>query len=418
VDTSVTLFQTTCMEVIAMPWIEKDVMRKKLDFITDYETGCISIAELSRRYTISRKTAYKYIKRYKKQGVAGLEEQSRSPKHRPNTTSEAIVKEIVDLKLTYPLWGPKKIVAKLSKDNADKSYPCPSTAQHWLDSYGLVKHRRKRQSVPPFTEPFVESVSPNISWSMDYKGQFKMGNGKYCYPLTLVDNYSRYLFLCVGLISPNFNDTRQWLEQAFRIYGLPDTIRSDNGQPFASASLTGLTKLSIWFIQLGIRQERIELGHPEQNGRLERLHRTLKEYIEAHPQANLPSMQQVLNMFLHEYNEIRPHESIGFSTPAGMYSLSHRRYPEKIYPPEYDYDVLVRKVQRQGMIGYNWKKYMLSSALIGEYVGLKIVEKNTAEVYYYDQHIATLDLTKGHIHGIKRRAQFNQYIEKKKVNQP
>lgn len=401
-----------------MPWKEKDVMLKKLDFIKDYEADLYSIAELSRRHSISRTTAYKYIKRYEKYGKTGLEELSRAPKHVHNTTSEEIIQEIVETKLVFPLWGSKKIIAKLSRDNPDKDYPCSSTAQHWLDVYGMVKKRKKRYKVPPYTKPFAKSVSSNKSWSMDYKGQFKLGNGQYCYPLTLVDNYSRFLFLCVGLPSTNYADARKWLEWAFREYGLPDTIRSDNGSPFAAAGPTGLTKLAAWFIQLGITHERIDLGHPEQNGRLERLHRTLKDHIKGSVKATMSDMQTSLNKFRDEYNRVRPHESLGFNTPSETHKNSLRKYPVRISPPEYDLDLLVRKVQRYGHISHDWKEYMISRSLQGEYVGLKLMEGGKAKVFYYKQCIATIDLKKGSIHGKERRVQYQESIMDRNVSRP
>ena len=401
-----------------MPWKEKDVMQKKLDFIRDYESERYSIAELSRRYSITRTTAYKYINRYRNYGEAGLEELSRAPKHIHNTTPEAVIQEIVQSKLDHPLWGPKKIIARLSRDNPDKDYPCSSTAQRWLDAYGMVKRRKKRHTVPPYTKPFVDSVSSNTSWSMDYKGQFKLGNGQYCYPLTLEDNYSRFLFLCVGLPGTTYVDTRKWLEWAFREYGLPDTIRSDNGPPFAAAGPTGLTHLSVWLIQLGITHERIALGHPEQNGRLERLHRTLKEYIKGDVKTTMSDMQIILNRFRDEYNQVRPHESIGLKTPIDLHERSFRRYPVKISPPEYDLGLLVRKVQPKGVISYDWKDYMLSSSLQGEYVGLKLMEGGTAKVYYYKQHIATIDLANGNIYGDLRRTQYKKSIKDRNVSRP
>ena len=318
-----------------MSWSEKSVMEKKSDFIKDYETGDYSIAELSRRYSISRKTAYKYIARYKAEGKKGLEERSRAPHNRPNTTPEEIINEIIECKTKYSSWGPKKIIARLSKDNPDKSYPSPGTAHHWLKAYDLVRPRKRIPNVPPYTQPFSECNASNDVWSIDYKGEFRMGNRRYCYPLTLEDNYSRFLLLCMGLENTGYEGARRWLEWAFREYGLPSSIRSDNGLPFASVGRSGLTQLSAWFIQLGIQHERIDKGRPDQNGRLERFHRTLKDYIKAHPQANMVNQQKVFGSFRYEYNHVRPHEAIEFKTPSELYIPSNRQYHSKIRPPEY-----------------------------------------------------------------------------------
>jgi len=401
-----------------MPWIEKSVMKKKHDFIKEYSSGDLAIAALARKYGISRKTAYKYIGRYQIEGEAGLAEKSRAPHSHPNETPPPIIDEIINTKLKFGSWGPKKIIARLRKDNPDKVYPCPSTAQYWLYRYDLVRTRKKRSQVPPYTQPFSECNSSNDVWSIDFKGQFRMGNGKHCYPLTIEDNYSRFNLLCVGLSSPNYEDARKWLLWAFREYGLPKAIRSDNGTPFVAPGRTGLSQLSIWFVQLGIEQERIDKGHPEQNGRLERFHRTLKDYIKEHPQMELVSQQELFTTFRYEYNHVRPHEAIDFKTPAELYTSSPRQYPLIIPPPEYGSDMLVRRLKPRGEISLEWKSYYVCQLLGGEYVGLKLKGNGIMEVYYYERNILNLDISKGRVHGSQKRSDYSMCLEKKLVHQP
>lgn len=400
-----------------MSWSEKSVMEKKFDFIKDYETGNYSIAELSRRYSISRKTAYKYIDRYKAEGEKGLEERSRAPHNRTNTTSEEIIDEIIACKTKHSSWGPKKIIARLSKDNPDKSYPSPGTAHHWLKAYDLVRSRRRIPKTPPYTQPFSECNASNDIWSVDYKGQFRMDNRQYCYPLTLEDNHSRYLLLCMGLRNTNYEDARKWLEYAFREYGLPKSIRSDNGPPFASTGRSGLTQLSAWFIQLGIQHERIDKGHPEQNGRLERFHRTLKDYIKEHPQANMGNQQKLFGSFRYEYNHVRPHEAIEFKTPSELYIPSNRQYHAKIRPPEYGPDLQVRKIGTLGKISLEWKTYFISTVLRGEYVGIRVMNNGSIEVYYYDRKILILDDQQGTLSPSNKR-KYAARLERQIKHQP
>jgi len=401
-----------------MPWSEKSVMEKKLSFIRDYQSGAYTKAGLSRKYNISRKTVYKYLERYETQGEQGLEEQSRAPKTSPHKTPEETVEEIIDLKIEHMSWGPKKLIARLSKDKPETRYPSPSTAQLLLKSYGLVKSRKHRHRVPPRTEPFSQSNASNDVWSIDYKGQYKMGNGSYCYPLTLQDSYSRYILLCIALSGTLYEDTRKWLKLAFQEYGLPLAIRSDNGVPFAAPSLTGLSRLSIWLIQLGISLERIDKGHPEQNGRLERMHRTLKESLVGKPGYDLHKQQELLTAFKDEYNILRPHEAINFQCPAEYYVSSPRPYPSHIKGPEYASGLEVRKVQHAGEISYGWKSFYICQLLAGEYVGVVVKDDKVMDVYYYDQLIASVDVNLGHVQGVKRRESRMECLSRQSRYQP
>lgn len=260
-----------------MPWKEIKPMDQRVQLIEDWKGAYYSITDLSRKYGVSRKTVYKWLKRYQDDGIDGLFEQRRAPKYSPNRTSEEKVKVIVAEKLKNRRRGPKKIHARLKAQYPEVSWPVPSTIGNWLKKYGLVKHRKRRKRVVPYAEPFRGCDSPNAVWSADYKGQFYTKNKKVCYPLTISDNYSRYLIKCAGLPGPRYEETKKVFESAFREYGLPDAIRTDNGTPFAGRCAGGLSRLSIWWIKIGVVPERIEKGKPQQNGRHERMHRTLKE---------------------------------------------------------------------------------------------------------------------------------------------
>ncbi len=378
-----------------MPWREIKPMDEKLKLISDWLSGNYKITELAESYQISRKTIYKWIGRYQKYSVDGLKDQSRAPLSHPNQTSQEVLKLLIDFKLEHLKWGPKKLVSVLSKKHPTLEFPCASTAQTWLKRNGLVKKRKPRRTVPPYTEPFKGSNKSNASWSIDYKGQFKTKDGLYCYPLTIIDNYSRCLLLCKSLISPNYEDTKRWVDWAFQEYGLPEAIRSDNGVPFAVASLTGLSRLTIDWISLGIKHERIDKGHPEQNGRLERFHRTLKDEATKPPKSNIYEQQQEFERYRQEYNEERPHESLGQITPSELYIKSTRKYPLRRKQPVYDSDLIVRKVKRSGEFSHRNGFYYICQLLEGKYIGIRETKDGFMEVYYYDVLVARINMNGG-----------------------
>lgn len=384
-----------------MPWKEINVMDERLKMVSDWLKGAYSVSDISAIYGISRKTAYKWITRYIEDGVEGLNERSCAPHTHPNRTDGAVIERLISVKRKHMNWGPKKLLAVLRMREPHMDWPSLSTAEKWLKRHGLVKKRVYRRRVPPYTEPFVECDTPNKVWSADYKGQFRTGDTRWCYPLTITDNMSRYLLTCRGLLSPCYEDTRQWLERAFREYGLPCAIRSDNGTPFAGSGRTGLSRLSIWWIKLGIRPERIEPGKPQQNGRHERMHRTLKAET-AKPAAGSLRRQQVrFDKFIREYNEERPHEALGQRPPADLYEPSGRKYPRKVTGPQYDEGVRVRRVRHGGEIKLEGHMYYLSELLSGEYVGLRLVGDGYIEVRFGFCPIGYIDLHLKVITGIK-----------------
>lgn len=380
-----------------MPWKETCALDLKKQMINDWLTREYNITELRDSYGISRKTIYKWVERYRQRGIAGLVELSREPDYHPNATPVEIAEAILSLKKQKMKWGPKKIIAKLRNDCPEVRWPADSTANNILKKHGFVQPRKYRRRTPPYTTPFLECNQSNAVWSADYKGQFKMGNKIKCYPLTISDNYSRYLIGCRGLDRPTHEQTKPYFKWAFIQHGLPDAIRTDNGQPFASRGLGGLSRLGVWFIKLGIIPERIELGCPEQNGRHERMHRTLKECTASPPKKNLEEQQKAFNYFIEEYNHERPHEALGQKPPSSVYRPSPRPYPVKLRKVEYDSNVVVRYVTNRGCIKWRGGLIFLAEPLCGEYVALKQVDNHRWEIRFSFYPLGSFDEKKGKV---------------------
>lgn len=365
-----------------MPWKETCAMDQKMQMIKCWRGGQFSITELSFLHDVSRKTIYKWIKRYKAEGPTGLEEQSRAPLRHPNATVSEMEDKILTVKRRHQKWGPKKVVAWLKEHHQEERWPAVSTVSEILKREGLVSPRRKRRRTPAYTDPFTACDRPNAVWCADFKGQFKTGDGKHCYPLTITDSYSRYLLLCKGLRRPNFKETRPCFETIFREYGLPEAIRTDNGAPFASIGIGALSKLSVWFTRLGIRAERIEPGHPEQNGRHERMHRALKESTASPPRSNMWAQQKAFDEFTYEYDFERPHEALGQKPPITVYEKSSNPYLHRLPQIVYPYGTVLRKVNHNGEIKWKEKSIYISKALIGEHISLKQKEEHLWEIWF------------------------------------
>lgn len=380
-----------------MPWKEKCALDIKKEMITDWLTNEYTITELSNSYDVSRKTIYKWIDRYHGKGLAGLLELSREPDHHPNATTAEKAEAILALKRQKMRWGPRKILAKLKSDCPEIKWPADSTGNNILKKYGLVQPRKHRRRTPPYTAPFVNCSHANAVWSADYKGHFRMGNQQKCYPLTISDNYSRYLLGCWGLSRPNLEQTRPCFEAAFLRNGLPSAIKTDNGQPFASRSIGGLSKLSVWFIKLGIIPERIDLGCPEQNGRHERMHRTLKESTAKPPKKAMEEQQRSFNDFIEEYNNERPHEALGQKCPSALYRPSSRPYPAKLPKVEYDAGTVVRYITNRGCIKWKGLLIFVSEALTGEYIALKQIDDHLWKVRFSFYPLGFLDEKAGKV---------------------
>lgn len=380
-----------------MPWKVINQMELKIQFVTDLVKEHFSITDLSQKYGISRPTVYKWLGRYKKLGINGLNEQSRAPKNCPHRTSQKILDLLIQEKLKNRKRGPRKVRAQLKRQHPQLELPAVSTISYWLKKEGLVKERKKRSHVPAYTQPFCECHAPNNVWSIDYKGQFYMENRHVCYPLTVSDNFSRFILGCKALQGPRYAPTRCYLETIFREYGLPDAIRNDNGTPFASKCIGGLSRLSIWFIQLGIIPERIKKGCPQENGRHERMHRTLKSDALDEVARNLKEQQKQFDIFRHDFNNDRPHESLNDQTPSDYYKKSQRPYVERPHPPEYGYDHIVRQVRQSGDIKFQGRMFYLTESLAGLPVGLKEIADGLWQIQFSFYLIGSVDLRKNKI---------------------
>jgi transposase InsO family protein len=320
-----------------------------------------------------------------------LAARSRAPHRHPNAIDDALAGKLLQIKATHVHFGPRKVRDYLMLNGHRGVLPAASTIGELYKRHGLVRARGKpRARSVPMSEPLRHATAPNIVWSADFKGHFRMNNGRWCYPLTLSDNASRYLLVCQGLAHPSEAAVWPYFEQAFREYGLPRALRTDNGAPFASVALGGLTRLSVWLLKLGIALERIAPGRPDQNGRHERMHRTLKDHIEP-PQRSLVAQQRALERFQHHYNDERPHEALGGVTPAKKYRVSARSYPSRLKQPEYDCNIEVRRVRSNGYMKWRGKMVFVSEALIGEPVGLRQLDEARWQLLFCKMPLGVLN---------------------------
>ena len=383
-----------------MPWRNVKPMDEKILFIADHLRQQGDFSALCERYGISRKTGYKWVKRYRTAGLEGLEERSRRPHAVAGEIPYAIRKAIIELRgHGCELAGPKKIQALLSRRFADQPIPSKTTIYNVLKREGLLEPRRRRRRVQPSPHGLATATTPNELWSADFKGQFKMGNGRWCYPLTVMDHASRYLLGCQGLDGTRFAETRAVFERLFQEYGLPNRLRTDNGVPFASTATGGLSHLSIWWIRLGIMPERIEPGQPQQNGRHERMHRTLKLAVTHPPAANGAAQQEQFDRFRIRYNEQRPHEALGQRSPQSCYTPSSRSYPNRLPELEYPGYFQRQKVSCNGVAYWTGRRIYISYLLAGEWVGLEEMDDGIWAVYFGPVRLGVFDerQTKGRL---------------------
>jgi len=365
-----------------MPWSQTSPMDQRTQFIADFLREVLSVTELCDLYGISRKTAYKWIERYLRQGPAGLEERSRRPRLSPNRTPDEVTQALLEARRRHPSWGGKKLLTLVHKRHSSWDLPHRSTVCDILSRHGMVPKKRARRRIGHPGKPTSLILAPNDLWSADFKGQFKTGNGRYCYPLTVTDSYSRYLLGCQGLNSTAVEEAKPVFTRLFREYGLPQRIRTDNGVPFATSTLARLSRLSAWWVRLGILPEFIEPGKPQQNGRHERMHRTLKAETTRPAAGSLPAQQRKFNVFIDEFNNERPHEALDQQTPAACYRPSTREMPERIPPFVYPDRFEVRYVSGNGGIRWNRDWVNVSTVCIGEYVGLEEIDNGLWNVYF------------------------------------
>src|SRR5665811_1852208 len=318
-----------------MPWKVSSVMEEKARFVLEYERDEQSMTELCEQFGIARETGYVWLRRYRAQGLAGLLELNRAAKRHPNQTAAAIEQAVLELRGAHMRWGPRKLKRVLERDQSGPAWPAASTIGEMVKRAGLVVARKKRRKTAPYSEPRAHADGCNRVWCADFKGWFRSGDGERIDPLTISDAYSRYLLRCQGVEKTNTERVRAIFEAGFREYGLPAAIRTDNGAPFASTAIAGLSRLAVWWMKLGIVPERIAAGHPEQNGRHERMHRTMKQETASPAAENPRAQQRVFNCFSREYNQERPHDALCVQTPCAVYRPSLRPYPARVPEPEY-----------------------------------------------------------------------------------
>lgn len=373
-----------------MPWKETSVMDERMKFV-----GCLlsgeKMARLCREFGISRVTGYKIWNRYQEQGTSGLPNRSRAPHSHPNQLPFEVERMVVRLKQEKSNWGAPKIQELISKRYPDVKLPAISTIHCVLDRHGLVNKKKRRKKFSSIAGYLSIPREPNDLWCTDFKGQFRMNNRRYCFPLTISDFKSRFVISCEALDSTSENPCYSVFEEAFKEFGLPKAIRSDNGVPFASGnSLWGLTKLSVWWIRMGIKIERIKPGNPQQNGRHERMHRTLKLEATKPPALNMLQQQEKFFNFIQEFNYERPHQALEMKCPGEVYEKSPRRYDgiTDLTYPGFDKSLLVTNC---GRICINKSKIHLSNAFANQRIGLNEVDDNIWEVNFMDYRLGFFD---------------------------
>ena len=379
-----------------MPWKVTSEMDEKLMFIADYLRDAAPMTVLCERYGISRETGYVWKRRYEAEGAAGLVERSRAP-HRPGarTAAELIVR-IIEVRKRKPYWGPKKLLAILAAADPAAAWPSASTVAEILRREGLSEPRRRRRRALTIDQPFAEVAAANDAWCIDFKGWFRTGDGARCDPVTVSDAFSRYL-LGLQIVAPVTEAVEPVMDRLFRQHGLPRAIRSDNGPPFASTGAGGLSRLSVRWAKMGIRLERIYPGKPQQNGRHERMHGTLKAQTCDPPAATAAEQQVRFEAFRAEFNDDRPHEALGQRQPKQLYTASARSYPERIDDPSYGPHEQVRRVRSSGEIKWRGSMRFISEALIGEAVGIREREDGHWLVRFADVPLVLIDRISGKV---------------------
>ncbi len=367
-----------------MPWYSNDIVTQRKALITDWQSRNFTVAALARRYGISRKTANKWINVFKREGIENLQDRSRARRTLAHRTPDVLVNEILVFKCSYPEWGPKTIHLAMYRKNPVRRLPAVSTIGNILKRHGLVKSRKRQRTTPPHNLSLTYPTRINKVWGADVQGDFRAGDGKTCYPLTISDLYSRYLLACQCLENLSWQEVQRVFERVFQEYGLPDVIRTDNGWPFATSALGGLSPLAVWLLQLGVLPERIAKGCPQQNGRHERLHRTLKAAVAKPPAKNFRAQQRAYQQFRKEYNEQRPHQALERGQcPSDVYRASTRSYAEgKRRKMEYPSSFILRKVRRCGCIKWRGRLLYASKQLHGHPVGLKEIGTGRWQLYF------------------------------------
>jgi transposase InsO family protein len=378
-----------------MPWKESAPVNERMKFVVRLEAG-ERMTDLCREFGISRKTGYRFWNRYKEHGPEALFDASRRPKSSPWRTSREMREVVVQARKDHPTWGPRKLRAWLEQRHPGVKLPGQTAIYGILKSEGLVLVKKRKRRVMPHTEPLRDAKAPNDLWCADHKGQFRLGNGKYSYPLTISDAHSRFLVACEGMENTREAGAMAVFRQAFREHGLPRAIRTDDGTPFATKTVCGLSRLSFWWRRLGISHERIEPGHPEQNGRHERMHLTSKLDTTRPAGQNLLQQQERFDDFRQLFNTERPHEALGDRPPTSVHKLSSRPFPERLAPLKYLLHDLALRVSTEGHIRFPGPKknpclVYISVTPAGEHLGLREVDPNRWLVSFMDLELGLVD---------------------------
>lgn len=377
-----------------MPWNKATPEMQRVKFVSDYLDQPVSFSELCRQYGVSRKTGYKWLKRFDEAGIEGLRARTRAPRRHPNETPEDVVLRLLDVRQRHPTWGPRKIVAYLERHEPQLKVPAPSTVGAVLKRHGLVTSRRHRARAAHRDSPLTNAKAPNDVWCADFKGNFSLQRKpqKQCHPLTVSDLHSRFLVGVQALGTTKHAHAYPVFLALFREFGLPSVIRTDNGVPFSSRAPGGMSRLAVWWIRLGISPERIEPGHPEQNGSHERMHRTMKAEATKPAERTLMAQQRRFSVWRREFNNVRPHEALNMLTPSDCYSSSSRFYPRRFAKPEYADDDVVRIVRDQGETSFQGRAVQVGKNLAGHPVAFRAVENGRFEVRFFDFVIGKIDL--------------------------
>jgi putative transposase len=382
------------MPEVVMPWSVADLMSIRLEFVAEVLAHRRPFTVLCAQYGISDKTGYKWLARFTTGGPPALADGAHRAQSCPHRTPLAQREALLAARRAHPTWGARKLRAMLQDQQPAQHWPAASTITTLLHTAGLVPPRRRRpRPTPSERAPFLTADTPNALWSIDYKGQFTTGDGRACYPLTLVDSASRYLLACDAHPHGRTRAVQASLERCFRTYGLPQAILSDNGTPFGHPGAPRrFSALSLWFISLGIRPLFIRPGHPEQNGRHERMHRTLKAEATKPPARTCAAQQDRLDAFREEYNRVRPHEALGQTPPARHYHPSEHPWPSRLAPPAYPAHYLVRRIAPSGVLNWHQRQIYLSTTFAGYDVGLCPVTSIHYDVYFAAYLLGSLDV--------------------------
>jgi transposase InsO family protein len=374
-----------------MPWTETDAMDQRCKFVMAYSSGQFEMAELCRLYAVSRPTGYKWVGRHREQGVLGLQPRSRAPRHCPHRMKEQAERWLLAERRAHPHWGPRKLLRRYQTAHSQAG-PSRSAIADLLRRHGLSQPQRRRRVDQRGGRRVVAVQAPNELWTIDFKGHFRMGDHRWCYPLTVMDSASRYLLACQGELRIQGEQVQRRMRELFECYGLPNAIHSDNGAPFAGTGSTGLSRLSVSWLKLGIELHRSRPGCPQDNGAHERMHRTLKAETARPAAANLRAQRRRFHHFRREYNQQRPHEALSDRTPSELYRCSTRAYPQRLERPHYPGHFQVRRVRTDGSIKWLGRFLFVSSALCGEFIALEEIEEGIWSLWFMAHLLGRIDV--------------------------